>query len=104
MAAFQFVSEVRQILQSISILPKAFLSTVTRRTPMTETSMLSAGSLTELKDLTSLLNKTRDMIYSKEDSPQEDYFSTKDKALGYVYDGYTILPSVYHSVFVEPLK
>ena len=72
---------------------------------MTETAtILSANSLTELKDFSSLLSKTRAMTSSREDSPQEDYFSTKEKALGYVYDGYTALPSVYHSVFVDPLK
>jgi hypothetical protein len=58
----------------------------------------------ELKDLSSLLSKTRVMTSSDEDSPQEDYFSTKEKALGHVYDGYTVLPSIYHSVFVDPLK
>jgi|SRR5215216_539333 len=72
---------------------------------MTETALtVSADTLTELKDFSSLLSKTRVMTSSSEDSPQEDYFSTKDKALGYVYDGYTVLPSVYHSVFVDPLK
>ena len=56
---------------------------------MTKTaSTLSADSLTELKDFSSLLSKTRAMTSSSEDSPQEDYFSTKEKALGYVYDGY----------------
>jgi hypothetical protein len=44
------------------------------------------------------------MTSSKEDSPKEEYFDTKEKALGHVYDGYTILPSIYHPVFVDPLK
>jgi hypothetical protein len=67
-------------------------------------STLSADSFTELKDFSSLLSKTRTMTSNKEDSPKEDYFGTKEKALGYVYDGYTVLPSIYHPVFVDPLK
>ena len=64
----------------------------------------SFNPLTKLSDFPSLLSKTRAMTSSREDSPQEDYFDTKEKALSYIYDAYTVLPSVYHSVFVDPLK
>jgi hypothetical protein len=37
-------------------------------------------------------------------SEQRDYFSSKENALSAILSGYAILPKVYHSVFVDPLK
>ncbi|VVB87287.1 Uncharacterised protein [uncultured archaeon] len=64
---------------------------------------METTELTELKNLNELLTNSEPMISSKEDAPEMD-LSTKDKALGIVYDGYTALPKLYHGVFLDPLK
>lgn len=57
----------------------------------------------ELINLDTLIKKSEEMLFSQEDSPKIDY-STKDKALSIVYDGYTTLPKLYNEVFLDPLK
>jgi hypothetical protein len=50
-----------------------------------------------------LLDKSDPMVNSDEDAPETDY-STKDKALHIIDDGYTRLPGVYKEVFLDPIK
>jgi hypothetical protein len=61
-------------------------------------------NLTELKDFDSLIEKTLPIIKSEEDFKNINYFNTKQKLLSYIYEGYTVLPLVYHKTFLDPLK
>lgn len=57
----------------------------------------------DLKNFDILLQRSEPTIFSQEDSEKIDY-DTKEKALSIVYDGYTVLPKLYHEVFVDPLR
>lgn len=57
----------------------------------------------KLDDIDLLLEKSGPMVKSDEDAPGTDY-STKDKALHIIEDGYTRLPGVYKDVFLDPIK
>jgi hypothetical protein len=56
-----------------------------------------------LDELDSLINNTKPIVTSLEDSPPIDY-GDKDKALNIVNEGYKRLPGAYNSVFLDPLK
>jgi hypothetical protein len=58
----------------------------------------------ELKDFSSLIAKNKTYVISEEDSEKQDYFSSKEKALSAINQGYDILPKIYHAAFVTPLK
>ena len=65
--------------------------------------------LAKLENFNVLVNKSADVIESNEDSIREDYFSLDEKeansfATSIIYYGYAVLPPIYHSVFVDPLK
>jgi hypothetical protein len=60
--------------------------------------------LTELRDFDSFVEKALPIVKSKDDFKNINYFSTKQKLLSYIYEGYTILPLVYHKTFLDPLK
>src|SRR6185312_901524 len=59
---------------------------------------------TELRDFDSLVEKTLPTVKSKDDFKNMNYFGTKQKLLSHIYEGYTILPLVYHKTFLDPLK
>jgi len=65
----------------------------------------SASKFVELKDLSNLLTNTRTYITEPELSRKEkNYFKSKQSVLSIVKKGYSVLPSVYFSEFVDPLK
>ena len=66
----------------------------------------NSGSSTidiDLDKLDSLINNTKPIVTSPEDSPAFDY-SEKDEALNIVNEGYKRLPGAYSSVFLDPIK
>jgi hypothetical protein len=73
-------------------------------TSIGEVSRESASKFVELKDLSSLITKARSLIKNQDGKKVKNYFKSKENALSVVYKGYTVLPSVYSSEFVEPLK
>jgi len=60
-------------------------------------------ALTDIRNLESLMEKSKPGIFSMEAAPAID-FASKTEALSIVYDAYTTLPKVYHEVFIDPLK
>ena len=62
-----------------------------------------SADLNSLKMLSKLIEKSKPMLSDLTDSPKIDY-DTKDKSLAIVNSGYTILPSLYQQVFLDPLK
>jgi hypothetical protein len=62
----------------------------------------SAGEI-KLDGFDSLINNSKPMVNSDEDVPQTDY-STKEKVLSIVDEGYTRLPGIYKEVFLDPIK
>jgi hypothetical protein len=73
-------------------------------TSIEEVSGESASKFVELKDLSSLITKTTSLMKNQDGKKVKNYFKSKENALSVVYKGYTVLPSVYSSEFVEPLK
>ena len=65
---------------------------------------VSAAKYAELSKISSLISENRKSIESKENSEQKVYFSSKENALSAILPGYAVLPKVYHSIFVDPLK
>jgi hypothetical protein len=68
------------------------------------TTTISTAKFTELRKISSIISENKKSIESKENSEQKDYFSSKENALSAILPGYVILPKVYHSIFVDPIK
>jgi hypothetical protein len=64
----------------------------------------SVSKFVELKDLSSLMTKSRSFIKHQEGKKGKNYFKSKENVLSVIYKGYTVLPPVYSSEFVDPLK
>jgi hypothetical protein len=65
---------------------------------------ISAAKYSKLSKISSMISENRKSIESKENSEQKDYFSSKENALSAILPGYAVLPKVYHSIFVDPIK
>jgi hypothetical protein len=68
------------------------------------TSKEAVSKFTELKDLSNLIAKSKSFISNQEGKKGKNYFKSKADVSSIVYRGYTVLPSPYFSVFIDPLK
>ena len=57
-----------------------------------------------LKKFDELIANTLPVVKSFDDFDEINYFSSKGNALRLISEGYEVLPSVYHKVFLDPLK
>jgi hypothetical protein len=61
-------------------------------------------NLIKLKAFSSVIDKTKPIVFTNEDSPQKKYFNSKESSLEVIFDGYTTLPPVYQAVYLDSLK
>jgi hypothetical protein len=76
-------------------------SIVSEENPSSDVSSSATGI--KLEGIDSLITNSLPMVKSNEDAPDTDY-SSKDKALRIVDQGYTRLPGIYKDVFLDPIK
>jgi len=63
-----------------------------------------AQDFIDLKKFDKLIENTLPVVKSFDDFDEINYFSSKGNVLRLISEGYEILPSVYHKVFLDPFK